>query len=334
MWIHRWTSHPSRPNHRHSLGRIVVILTIGLVVVGIASIASAGLTSSTTPATSTALTAARLVTVLRLTVRGGITGRCVIRCVVGAGILVCRLLGGLLRSSSSTSSAFFFVAFFAVFSVGRRTRHSPRCPMGYPTRYQTPRRRLPRSTSWRISWRSSSSTSWSPSRWTSRWTSSQVPCHRPRPVFVLTAAGFRWSCRSGCPASCRLLGFVGRHRGCLEQGRTAGTRGGGGTVCADSFVADSFVEVSFLSTIGPFSFGAHLRVTDAGAVPWQALSVRSGSRAVRCVDLPADRRVVSPSGPGRMGHPRCRLPRRGPLSQPGYPRGNGRLEVGHSPQRG
>ena len=79
---------------------------------------------------------------------------------------------------------------------------------------------------------------------------------------------------------------------------------------AESLLADSFADVSFLSTIGPFSFGAHLRVTDAGADPWQALSVRSGSRAVRCVDLPADRRVVSPYGPRRMGRPLCRSLRR------------------------
>ena len=90
---------------------------------------------------------------------------------------------------------------------------------------------------------------------------------------------------------------------------------------AEPFVADSFVDVSFLSTIGPFSFGAHLRVTDAGAVPWQALSVRSGSRAVRCVDLPADRRVVSPYGPGRTGRPRCRSLRQEAPEPAGLPEG-------------
>ena len=37
------------------------------------------------------------------------------------------------------------------------------------------------------------------------------------PASVITAAGFRWSCRSGCPASRRLLGFDCRYRGCLEQ---------------------------------------------------------------------------------------------------------------------
>ena len=89
----------------------------------------------------------------------------------------------------------------------------------------------------------------------------------------------------------------------------------------EPLVADSFVDVSFLSTIGPFSFGAHLRVTDAGADPWQALSVRSGSRAVRCVDPPADRRVVSPYGPGRMGRPLCRSLRRVAPEPAGLPEG-------------
>ena len=122
----------------------------------------------------------------------------------------------------------------------------------------------------------------------------------------------------------RRAGFLASSAGTAaawNSGEAPAPVAGAETFVADSLVADSFVADSFLSTIGPFSFGAHLRVTDAGAVPWQALSVRSGSRAVRCVDRPADRRVVSPYGPGRMGRPQCRSLRREAPEPAGLPEG-------------
>ncbi len=186
--------------------------------------------------------------------------------------------------------AVFFVDFLRQPSSGllrRRFCHigrvtSPRYPMGYPTRCPTTRRRLPRSTSWWISWRSSSSTSGRLRAGLRAGLLHEVPFHRPRPVSRPR--------RCGVPVelSIRLPGVVPASSLRLPAPRhwnrgeaPAPVAEAEPILSADAFVANSFVEVSILSTIGPFSFGAHLRVTDAGAVPCTSLVGAFGFRA-RC----------------------------------------------------